>query len=119
MDDEQKTSGRYSAEYLKEAHRATFANEGQTTASSACRCCYCGHRFKVKEEEQLYYSEERAPLDRTLHCPYCLVDCVIGSSSGFPIDDEDFILACSEAWFDGVSEISAGSTRKWTLIIVD
>jgi hypothetical protein len=111
--------GPYSDAYIKEAHRSTFANEGETGESSACRCFYCGHRFSVKEEEHLLYSEERAPLDRTLHCPYCLVDCVIGSASGYPIDDEEFIMACTEAWFDGISEISAGNPQRPTLIIVD
>lgn len=109
----------YGTEYLKEAHRATFANEGETTESCACRCFYCGYRFNVHEEEHLYYSDEREPLERTLHCPHCLVDAVIGSASGFPIDDQRFIIACTEAWFEGISEISDGAPQKRTVIIVD
>ncbi len=114
--------GPYTATYLKEAHRATFANEGELLASQQCRCFFCGYLFNANDEEHLLLSDERPPLDRTLHCPMCLVDCVIGSASGYPINDEAFIYAASDAWFDGYSTIregELGTGQRPTLIIVD
>lgn len=112
----------YSEEYLKEAHRSTFANETEIRASTECRCFFCGYHFNANDEEHLLWAEERPPLGRTLHCPNCLVDCVIGSSSGYPINDGAFICAASKAWFDGYSNITLGEPipcHKPTLIIVD
>lgn len=114
--------GTYSGEYLTEAHRATFANEAEILASTECRCFFCGFLFNANDEEHLLWAEERPPLSRTLHCPNCLVDCVIGSSSGYPINDEAFIYAASEAWFNGYSNIREGELGKGQrpiLIIVD
>ena len=118
----QPTNNRFSEEYLKAAHRSTFANEREILASEECRCCYCGSHFKAADEEPLLWAEERPPLGRTLHCPNCLVDCVIGSASGYPINDEDFIRACSEAWFAGASAISRGETvhlSDYVYLVVD
>jgi hypothetical protein len=101
-------SSRFSPDYLKKAHDATFAHESVIRASDHCVCFYCGHSFKPSEEEKLFWIDERPPRERTLRCPMCAIDCVIGSASSFPIDDPEFVLACSEAWFSGISRISDG-----------
>lgn len=38
----------------------------------------------------------------------CGIDAVLGDASGFPINDGEFVLACSETWFNGISKISEG-----------
>jgi len=38
-------------------------------------------------------------LDANAICPYCGIDAVIGSESGFPIDDPDFLKEMNEHWF--------------------
>jgi hypothetical protein len=38
----------------------------------------------------------------------CGIDCIVGDASGFPVTDEAFIKACTEAWFGGYSRISGG-----------
>ena len=51
---------------------------------------------------------KRSKMDRTLVCPMCGIDCIVGDASGFPVTDDDFIKACTEAWFGGYSRISDG-----------
>ncbi|MEA4864589.1 MAG: hypothetical protein VB088_04220 [Sphaerochaeta sp.] len=98
----------YSDELIKKAHQATFANEKQIMESDSCTCFYCGHTFNPRIEQKLSWIEERPPRDKTLQCPMCGIDCMIGSASGFPIHDESFITQCTEAWFNGISRISDG-----------
>ncbi|WP_245197274.1 hypothetical protein [Labrys sp. LIt4] len=35
----------------------------------------------------------------TALCPECGIDSVIGSASGYPVDDRDFLEAMHELWF--------------------
>lgn len=101
-------SKKYSADYIQEAHKSTFANELQILESSSCTCFYCGHTFDPQKEDTLYWITERPPKGRTLQCPMCGIDCLLGDASGYPIDDPEFVMACSEAWFGGISRISDG-----------
>lgn len=102
-------STKYSDEYVKLAHKATFANESMVMASEKCMCLYCGHTFNAREQsEPLIWIQERAPNERTLRCSMSGIDCVLPSASGFPIDDPEFIRICTETWFSGISRISDG-----------
>ncbi|MPM28375.1 hypothetical protein SDC9_74897 [bioreactor metagenome] len=98
----------YSDDYIKQAHKATFANEKQILASDSCTCFYCGHTFNPQAEEKLHWIVERPPRDKTLQCPMCGLDCMLGNASSFPIHDQSFILQCTEVWFNGISRISDG-----------
>ncbi len=98
----------YTDAYIKKAHQATFANEKQILASDSCTCFYCGHTFNPQTEHTLYWITERHPQDKTLQCPMCGIDCMIGNASGFPIHDQSFISQCTENWFNGISRISDG-----------
>ncbi|MPM72448.1 hypothetical protein SDC9_119424 [bioreactor metagenome] len=97
---------KYSAGYIKKAHDATLYNEHHIEQSSICTCFYCGYRFNPKEEELLQWLDETSIKGRTLACPMCLVDCILGDDSGFPVTNLDFINACTEEWFGGNSRIS-------------
>ncbi len=112
----------YSDELIKKAHQATFANEKQIMESDSCTCFYCGHTFNPRIEQKLSWIEERPPLDKTLQCPMCGIDCMIGSASGFPIHDESFIKRCTEAWFNGISRISDGKPVEkvcWASLLLE
>lgn len=42
-------------------------------------------------DEIFYWVDEENPKGSTAMCPYCNIDSVIGSKSGFPIDDPVFL----------------------------
>ncbi len=105
-------SEKYSPDYVELAHKATFANESQILESDSCTCFYCGHTFNPKDEESLYWITESAGREKTLQCPMCGIDCLIGNASGFPIHDPEFITIFTESWFGGISRISDGLTVK-------
>lgn len=112
----------YSDDYIKQAHKATFANEKQILASDSCTCFYCGHTFNPQAERKLYWIVERPPRDKTLQCPMCGLDCILGNASSFPIHDQSFILQCTEAWFNGISRISDGKPVEkvsWASLLLD
>lgn len=113
----------FTPEYVALAHKATIFHEREVLASSICTCFYCGHQFDLNKEEDPYWLDENNPKGKTLTCPMCCIDCIIGSASGFPVTDPDFIMVCTEAWFGGISRISDGlpvaKIREWNFIEVD
>ncbi len=114
---------KYSLEYIARAHNSTIFHEKEVLASHICTCFYCGHQFDPSKEEQPYWLDETNPQGKTLACPMCCIDCIIGDASGFPVTDPDFIMACTEQWFGGISRISDGlpveKIREWNFIEVD
>lgn len=96
----------YSPEFLEKAHKATIYHEKDIQNSSVCTCFYCSHQFDPHKEKALEWLDETNPKGRTLVCPMCGIDCIVGDASGFPVTDDDFIIACTEAWFGGYSRIS-------------
>lgn len=111
-----------SPEYLKLAHAATIHHEKEILASGSCTCFYCGYQFDPNKEEDLEWWDEESPEGKTLVCPMCGIDCIIGDASLFPITDPDFIRAFTEYWFGGYSRISDGLPVEKVLpisIIVD
>ncbi len=99
------------------AHRATIYHEEQITKSTICTCFYCGYQFDPRTEDDLDWTDEHSTQGRTLLCPLCHVDCILGDASGFPVTDPAFINACTEAWFDGYSRISDGKPVEKVRII--
>ncbi len=98
-------SRKFSAEYIDKAHKATLYNEKDILSSEVCTCFYCGYQFDANTEKDLEWWDVDNPEGKTLTCPKCGIDVVIGESSGFPITDKDFILECSANWFNGYSKI--------------
>ncbi|MGM0431643.1 MAG: hypothetical protein ACQEQU_02900 [Spirochaetota bacterium] len=105
-DNRQGNDKPFSQEYLENAHKHTFANEEEIRSSSVCTCFYCGYQFGLRDIEEIDWWEEAGIDVRTLSCPICGIDAVLGDASSFPITDPDFIKACTEYWFDGYSKIS-------------
>jgi hypothetical protein len=112
----------FSLEYIKHAHTATIHHEKEVLASTTCTCFYCGYQFDPNKEENLEWWDGESPKGKTLVCPKCGIDCVIGDASLLPITDPEFIMAFTEYWFGGYSRISDGLPVEKVLptpIIVD
>lgn len=101
-------SKKFSTEYIAQAHKATIFNELDIIASKICTCCYCGYQFNANAEQNLEWWDIDDPKGKTLVCPKCGIDVVIGDASGFPVTDKDFILECSANWFNGYSKLCYG-----------
>jgi hypothetical protein len=79
-------------EESKQAHRASIWHRDEILRSAACGCFYCLEVFepgKIREwvDEGL-----------TALCPACGIDSVIGTASGFPVD-EGFLRQMQARWF--------------------
>ena len=99
---------KFNFEYLLAAHKATVYNQEQIKKSKTCTCFYCGYIFNPQEIEELEWTDLKSPKGATLLCPMCGIDCILGDASGYPIQDPEFINACTEDWFCGISRISEG-----------
>ena len=106
MDKYQKTGKeKYSDVYIKEADRHTMQNYEEIIKSTACTCMYCGYQFDpVKPPEPLSFMTERDG-NKTLQCPMCSIDSVIGNASGYPVTDIYFIARCTREWFSSYSRL--------------
>lgn len=106
-----KIEGTYPERMLKEAHSKTSHNQEVILNSRRCVCTYCGHSFDPDLVEQpLDFEIDTPGRPGTLFCPSCGIDAVLGSACGYRLTDR-FILACSEAWFNGFSRISQQHTE--------
>ena len=78
------------------AHKHSFKNKFELMQSDKCGCFYC---FKVFPPKDLVeYVDEVDGECLTALCPYCGIDSVIGSASGYPIE-VGFLQAMSAWWF--------------------
>ena len=84
------------------AHRESIRHRKQIFNSDICGCFYCLKIFKPTEitdwcdYEALETGGEK--VGQTALCPYCSIDAVIGSASGYPITKE-FLKKMSTHWF--------------------
>jgi len=95
---------------LSEAVAHSFYNRAEVIASDRCACFHCFARFVPAEIKYWTDSEdpdwgdsgrpepdfERYP-GQTATCPFCRVDSVIGSASGYGLT-EDFLRALHAHW---------------------
>jgi hypothetical protein len=77
------------------AHRHGIRNRAEIEGSELCGCFYCLRTFAPGEIERWLAVEE------TAICPYCQIDSVLGSASGFPITD-DFLRRMRARWFETI-----------------
>ena len=80
---------------LDAAHRHSSNHRAELERSDACACFFCERSFAVVEIEEWIDDESGTAL-----CPHCGVDSVIGSGSGFPVSDSNFIHAMHSRWFE-------------------
>jgi len=72
--------------YYGLAGRASYENWDNVKASKMCGCYYCSRIFPSSEVTD----EDWVPdaHGRTVTCPYCYIDAVIGDASGIPIQKD-------------------------------
>jgi hypothetical protein len=75
------------------AHLFSSNHKDQLQHDSVCGCFHCLRIFSP--EEIMFWIEDR---EGTALCPYCLIDSVIGESSGFPIT-KAFLREMNSYWF--------------------
>ena len=86
------------------AHDHCTANRAELMTSEVCACLYCLKTFPPAEiefwVEELSEDTQEVPEEKwTAMCPYCPVDAVIGSASGYPVGDRSFLKAMHEYLF--------------------
>lgn len=80
-------------EYIIQAHSFSVNNKQELIKDQKCGCFYCLEIFNSREIVQ-WLNEKNG----TALCPYCMIDSVIGESSGYPISKE-FLEEMREYWF--------------------
>ena len=113
---------KYSDKYINEAHKHVFKNYEEILRSKVCTCMYCSYQIKSdKLNEELPYTTERDET-KTLLCPMCGIDCVLGDAEGFPVTDIYFIARFTRKWFSGYSRIDDGAEVEkinWVTVEVE
>jgi hypothetical protein len=87
---------------LEAAHRKSVFNRSEVARGDLCGCFCCLKTFKPDEIRDYTDKEPRKGRtfpDQTPLCPFCGIDAVLGSESGYPLTDE-FLGAMKRYWFD-------------------
>ena len=88
---------KYKPEYLKKAHTHSIFHKKEILESDICGCFYCKKTFlptAIKE-----WCDENNPKGPTALCPKCGIDSVIGSKSGYPVNNIEFLEEMNKRWF--------------------
>jgi len=89
----------YTKESIIAAHKCCIFHQTQIMQSTLCGCFHCMSTFSP--DEIIEWTDQNNPLGPTAFCPKCAIDSVIGSSSGFPISDINFLRQMNQYWFKG------------------
>ena len=84
-------------EDLDAAHRHSFHNREALLASEICGCFHCEKIFAPEKIAEWCDTDENG-ICLTALCPYCGIDSLMGSQSGFPITEE-FLSRMRKRWF--------------------
>ena len=82
--------------YYGQASKAAFENWDSVKKSSLCGCYYCGRIFPSSDVTDNDWVPDRH--GRTVLCPHCSIDSVIGDASGIPIQ-KDVLEELYDYWF--------------------
>jgi hypothetical protein len=85
----------YTRATLQTAHRHCSNHRKELERSEICGCFYCCRTFTATAVEEWVDDE-----DGTAICPYCSVDSVLGSASGYPVSEQHFLRAMHALWFE-------------------
>lgn len=83
----------FSAETLTAAHEHSSNHRAALESSDICGCFYCCSLSVAAEVK------EWIDAGQTALCPLCGIDSVIGSASGYPVNDLEFLKAMEDHWF--------------------
>lgn len=78
---------------LRAAHRHSSRHREALGASDRCGCFYCLSTYDSSEIVEWVDDGD------TAICPRCGIDSVIGSASGLPVGDREFLRAMKALWF--------------------
>jgi hypothetical protein len=92
-----KSKEKYDVEYLKSAHKHSIYNQKEIMESDVCGCFSCKQIFQPNEI--FNWCDEDNPKGSTALCPICYIDAVIGSKSGYPVDEQEFLSEMNKHWF--------------------
>ena len=76
------------------AHRHSSRHAAEIRSSGKCGCFYC---FAVFPPSDIVTWTDDGVIAL---CPHCGIDSVVGGSSGFPIEDDRFLRAMKDHWFE-------------------
>lgn len=85
-----------------EAHKHCRGNREEIALSNACGCFYCLATFNPASVSQ--WADAREGIEVTALCPFCGINSVIGTASGFPVTEE-FLEAMKDYWFNRTAEV--------------
>jgi hypothetical protein len=80
---------------LQAAHRHCINHRKELERSDVCGCFYCCRTFTATAVEDWVDDD-----DGTAICPYCGIDSVLGSASGYPVGEQHFLRAMHALWFE-------------------
>jgi hypothetical protein len=87
----------FKREIIEQAHESSSLHKNEILKSEICGCFYC---LKISTPDKiLEWIDTDNPKSATALCPECNTDALIGSASGFPIDNKDFLKAMNKFWF--------------------
>jgi hypothetical protein len=86
-----------------DAHKHSSDNEREIKSSELCGCFGCLKIMKPTEVDFFEFRDKNNKNPRTACCPDCIIDTVIGSSSGYPITRE-FLKEMNNYWCGGRAE---------------
>ena len=81
---------------VEEAHKHAFHNQSEILESSICGCFSCVSIFEPGDITE--WTDRTDEREITALCPYCRTNAVIGSASGYTIDNE-FLEEMNKHWF--------------------
>ncbi len=82
---------------IREAHKHSSSHRREIEGSDICGCFYCCSIFQPSEIKD-WIDEDKDGVGQCALCPRCGIDSVIGSLSGFPIE-ELFLKEMNKYWF--------------------
>ena len=81
------------------AHKHSSIHRQEVLSSKICGCFHC---LSVYTPDDIWHDdwidEDATGVGQTARCPYCGIDSVLGSKSGYPIT-QDFLAKMERHWF--------------------
>ena len=97
----------FNEHYLEAAHEHCFSNEVEVRDSESACCIACAVPFPARLATEVI--RQLGDDNRTVFCPVCALDTVIGDCSGLPVNDPAFIVAMNRRF----QNEPLGSEESW------
>ena len=98
MERDTTASSPFSKEDLVKAHSHSSHNVEEVQRGTSAGCFHCLKIFASSEVIEWL-------ADGTVLCPYCDIDSVLGSLSGYPLT-ADFLVTMRKHWFRKIARLS-------------